>query len=77
MSENERQTQNVETQDTTTKTTKKGKWYERQSWSVPNIPPVARPLPKTPKPQDKPKPESSKPEYQPQTPKPQPDKPKK
>ena len=77
MSEKKRQTENTKTHKP--KPPYKG---ERQSWTVPNIPPVARPIPETPV-QDNPKPESSKPEFQPQipkpvdTPKPQPDKPKK
>ena len=49
---------------------------ERQSWTVPNIPPVARPLPTTTPSQDKPKPESPKTDAKPDLPKPEADKPK-
>ena len=66
MSKNRQRTQNTKPQNT--KPPYKG---GRQSWTVPNIPPVARPLPETPL-RDNPKPESSKPEFQP---KPETDKP--
>ena len=77
MSEKKQKPENIKPQNS-----KKGKWYKKQSWTVPNIPPIARPIPQTPV-QDNPTPESPKPEYQPQTskpvdtPKPQTDKPEK
>ena len=65
MSEKKQQTQN----------TKKSNRPEKQSWTVPNIPPVARPVNVTP-PQPN-KPESPKPETKPESSKPEANKPKK
>lgn len=72
MSEEKQQPQN-----TKLKKNKKVKWYERQSWAVPNIPPEATPYPTTRPPQGNPKPESSKPNTKPDSPKPEAKKPKK
>ncbi len=58
-----------------TRNTKKSSKFEKQSWTVPNIPPEARPV-NVPPPQPN-KPESPKPEAKPESSKPEANKPKK